>query len=139
MRATAEDTKQALIGFIKEHAKRRDALKPEVDALAAELESRRAALLRNPQATALEALEARLRIAEQNVFQLREYIADKSRSSDYSGLKLDVVRLVGELNLLLQRNQSKMAGSVPALAGSSGAPPAALRGGAAIAAGGGRL
>ena len=115
LRAAAEHTKATLVGLIKDHGKRRDARKPEVAALTAELEKRKAALLTDPQATALDAIEAKLKLAEQNVYQLREFIAAKSRESDYDGLKLDAARLVGEINLLLQRSQTRVVSAGPRL------------------------
>ena len=120
LRAAAEHTKTTLLSLIKEHGRRRDALKPEFVAVTGELEKRRAELLRDPQATALDALEAKLKIAEQNVYQLREFIAARSRESNYDALKLDCTRVVGEINLLLQRAQTKILPSVTATGGGSG-------------------
>ena len=122
LKAAAEASKVALVGIVKDLVKRRDAALPVVAALQVELAERRAALLRDPQAAALEAAEAKLRLAEQNVYQLREYVASRAREADYAALKSDVVRMTGELNLLIQRAQrgTLQSGSVAGIALRSG-------------------
>ena len=110
LKAAADASKNTLVAAVMEHQRRREALRPQLAALRAELADRRAALLRDPQAAALEAADAKLRSAEQNVFTLREFVAARARDADYSGLKADVVRLTGEVNLLLQRAQRGLAG-----------------------------
>ena len=104
LRAAAEQARQLLQERRREYNARREALRPLVAAAAAEYERRRAALAKEPQAAAIEALEAKLRTYEQAVFSLREFITTKGRDSDFEPVRDDAMRLLNELNLTIQKD-----------------------------------
>ena len=104
LRAAAEQARQLLQERRREYNARREALRPLVAAAAAEYERRRAALAKEPQAAAIEALEAKLRTYEQAVFALREFITTKGRDSDFEPVRDDAMRLLNELNLTIQKD-----------------------------------
>lgn len=72
LRAAAEDAKAVLQQKIESYQKRREGLRPAVAAAAADYERKRVQLSKDPQATALEQLEGKLKNYEQTVFTLRE-------------------------------------------------------------------
>jgi len=72
LRARAAAVKSDLEARIVEYGRRRDGLRKTVTGLVGEHEKKRAALARDPQATALAELEGKIRSYEQSVFAMRE-------------------------------------------------------------------
>jgi hypothetical protein len=114
LKAAAESSRATLVALVTSQRAARDAAKAATAAAQAELSDRRGALSRDPQATALEAAEAKLRLAEQNAFTLREFVAARGRETDYAAPKAEATRLVGELNLLAQRAQRALGAAATA-------------------------
>ena len=72
MKTAAEAARERLERLCKEYARRRDLMRQQVSQLSGELERRMATLAREPQASAIDAMEAKLKSSEQTVFALRE-------------------------------------------------------------------
>jgi intraflagellar transport protein 74 len=103
LRAAADHARAVLHDKAQRYRAEREALRPQVAAAAADYERRRAALAKEPQAQVLEALEAKLRNYEQSVFSLREFISTKGRETDFEPIRDEAMRLLQELNALIQR------------------------------------
>jgi len=103
LRAAAERARAELQGKAQRYRAEREALRPQVAAAAADFERRKAALSKEPQAQVLEALEAKLRNYEQTVFALRDFIGTKGRETDFEPVRDEAMRLLTELNALIQR------------------------------------
>lgn len=103
MRAKAEAAKRELDAKVKKYNSRRDGVRQQVAPLAAEVERKRNALSRHPQATALDNLEGKLKQYEQVVFGLKEFIATKGREADYESARNEVMKAASELNVLIQK------------------------------------
>jgi intraflagellar transport protein 74 len=73
-------------------------------AAAAEYEKKKASLAKEPQNAAIEALEKKLKTYEQTVFTLRDFISTKGRETDFEPIRDECLKLLGELNLLVQRD-----------------------------------
>ena len=103
LRAAADHARAVLLEKAQGYRAAREALRPQVAAAAADYERRRAALAKEPQAAVLEALEGKLKTYEQTVFALREFIATKGRETDFEPVRDETLRLLTELNGLIQR------------------------------------
>jgi len=77
---------------------RRGAIKQQVAALSAQVESNKKAISVNETSKNLTSLEQKLRHYEQNIFSLKEYVETKGRETDFETLKVDVFKMVGNLN-----------------------------------------
>lgn len=105
LRRAAASARAVLEQRVREYTKRRDMLRQQVQALTTEFDRRKAALAREPQAAVLEALEGKLELHEQTVFGLREFISTKGRESDYDGVKAEVLKMITQLNVKIQKAQ----------------------------------
>ena len=103
LRTAADLARGVLQDKVRRYRAEREALRPQVAAAAADFERRRAALAKEPQAQVLEALEGKLRSYEQTVFALREFISTKGRETDFEPIRDETLRLMTELNALIQR------------------------------------
>jgi intraflagellar transport protein 74 len=104
LRAACEQTRSILKKRLLDYNERREAQRPLVLAAAAEYEKKKASLAKEPQNAAIEALEKKLKTYEQNVFTLRDFISTKGRETDFEPIRDECLKLLGELNLLVQRD-----------------------------------
>jgi intraflagellar transport protein 74 len=104
LRAACDQTRSILKKRLLDYIERREAQRPLVLAAAAEYEKKKAVLAKEPQNAAIEALEKKLKTYEQTVFTLREFIASKGRETDFEPIRDECLKLLSELNLLVQRD-----------------------------------
>lgn len=98
LRSRATFTKDELEKLREKYITRRGAIKQQVAALSAQVDSNKKALSMNETNKNLTSLEQKLRHYEQNIFSLREYIETKGRETDFESLKTDVFKMVKNLN-----------------------------------------
>lgn len=128
LRQSAEVKKQALIAELRQLAAKQDELRPQIHSAQQALSEKKATLASNPQATALASLEARIQAANEANQQLRGYIEATLRDTEYAAPKAAVLAALGELNILLQRQQLQPGPSLDARLGYGFGPAAAGRG-----------
>jgi hypothetical protein len=128
LKAKAAAIKVSLEAKVKEYTRRRDMIRQQVQMVSADFDKRKAVLARDPHASALDALETKIKNQEQAVFGLKECktpaprvprssrshalkyidyadIATTGRESDYEAAKKDAMRLCAEVNLLVRKAQ----------------------------------
>ena len=101
LRDDAEAARVKLVGLKKAYAKRKDAIKQQVAPLNSRYEKLKGALVEDETAKDLEGLEQKLRGYEQNIFHMREFIAQQERETDFQTEKGHCGRLIDELNGML--------------------------------------
>ncbi|KAF0757695.1 hypothetical protein AaE_004186 [Aphanomyces astaci] len=100
LKETHATTKQALLKFKQQYIRRRDAMKSQVNLLAAQYENLKHQLANNDTAKTLDSLEQKLRHHEQNIYHLKEYIDTKTREVEYDSVKQDCLKCLTELNTI---------------------------------------
>eukprot|EP01006_Ploeotia_vitrea_P011379 TRINITY_DN3025_c0_g1_i1.p1 TRINITY_DN3025_c0_g1~~TRINITY_DN3025_c0_g1_i1.p1 ORF type:complete len:599 (+),score=105.37 TRINITY_DN3025_c0_g1_i1:136-1932(+) len=108
LRVDADTRKKDLQSQRVKYNKLRDALKQNVTALGSKFEETRKAMTENEVHASLQAQEQKIRLIQQNVFTLTDFIAQKGAETDYHPLKADCLQLVGEINKFIkEQNQPK--------------------------------
>ena len=101
LREAAERTREDLESKRASYKQRRDNISGQVQQLSAKYEGKKKALAENETAKTLEGLEQKLRHYEQNIFHLREVVAEKEHECNYHTIKDDCTRMLDELNAKL--------------------------------------
>ncbi len=93
----AQDTATKLRALIKSYKERRDSVRQQLPLINRELDGIMASLECETNGN-LKAQEARIRVNEQNIFKLNEFIRKRSQESNYTDLKKKCMSLVQEIN-----------------------------------------
>jgi len=101
LREAAENTREELEAKRASYKQRRDNISGQVQLLSQRFEQKKKALAENETAKTLESLEQKLRHYEQNIFHLRELIAEKEHECNYHTIKEDCTRMLDEINAKL--------------------------------------
>jgi intraflagellar transport protein 74 len=104
LRDAAEARKKQLKVLKAHMSTHKEALKLQVQNLAAKYEARKQKLTESESASSLEALEQKLRHYEQNIFNLSEYIESKTRESEYEPLRKECESMITQLNQVVIHN-----------------------------------
>eukprot|EP00276_Gloeochaete_wittrockiana_P014119 CAMPEP_0184332688 /NCGR_PEP_ID=MMETSP1089-20130417/1853_1 /TAXON_ID=38269 ORGANISM="Gloeochaete wittrockiana, Strain SAG46.84" /NCGR_SAMPLE_ID=MMETSP1089 /ASSEMBLY_ACC=CAM_ASM_000445 /LENGTH=653 /DNA_ID=CAMNT_0026656197 /DNA_START=49 /DNA_END=2010 /DNA_ORIENTATION=+ len=86
-------------------SKRKENLKQQTGLLSAKYDSKKLQLAENETATALDALEQKLRHYEQNIFHLHEFIETKERESNFKPAQSDCLNFTSDLNTFIIKAQ----------------------------------
>ena len=97
LRYEAQDTATKLRALIKSYEERRDSVRQQLPLINRELDGIMASLECETNGN-LKAQEARIRVNEQNIFKLNEFIRKRSQESNYTDLKKKCMSLVQEIN-----------------------------------------
>lgn len=103
LRYEAQDTATKLRSLIKSYEERRDTVRQQLPLINRELDGISASLECETNGN-LKAQEARIRVNEQNIFKLNEFIRKRSQESNYKDLKKKCMNLVNEINQTVIRN-----------------------------------
>lgn len=109
LRAEVEDTRKVLRAQLAYYTRLRDGSKVHLNALTAEYEARKKELHAGDVFTTLSTQEQRIRMLWQSTFSLEDYVRLREKETQYLGTKAECLRIVDEVNLLLQ-NPSRIAG-----------------------------
>ncbi|KAK7198739.1 intraflagellar transport protein-like protein [Novymonas esmeraldas] len=103
LRAEVEDTRTALTAQLAFYTRVRDGSKHQLNALTAQYEARKKALHADEVYTTLTTQEQRIRVLWQSTFSLEDHVRLKEKDTQYLSTKAECLRVVDEVNLLLQR------------------------------------
>lgn len=103
LRYEAQDTATKLRSLIKSYEERRDNVRQQLPLINRELDSIMASLECETNGN-LKAQEARIRVNEQNIFKLNEFIRKRSQESNYTELKKQCMGLVKDINMAVIRS-----------------------------------
>ena len=110
MRNAFETTKHTLVDLRMQYQKRRDAMRQQVQQASVEHEAAKRAMTNHDTARELDDTEKRLKHYERSIFEIREFVASRSRETDYEAVKSSCVKIMGSLNddaiKLAQQNPS---------------------------------
>ncbi|AYU78836.1 intraflagellar transport protein-like protein [Leishmania donovani] len=109
LRAEVEDTRKVLSAQLAYYTRLRDGSKVQLNALTAEYEARKKELHAGDVFATLSTQEQRIRMLWQSTFSLEDYVRLREKETQYLGTKAECLRIVDEVNLLLQ-NPSRLAG-----------------------------
>ena len=98
LRNRATFTKDELEKLREKYIIRRSLIKQQVAALSAQVESTKKAMTKNETGKGLASLESKLRHYEQNIFNLKEFVEQKGRETDFLTLKEGVMDMTSKLN-----------------------------------------
>lgn len=98
LRHNFDRTQEKLQDLRRAYMKRRDAMRQQVQALSAEHEHLKRNLNSHDTARDLDDMEKRLKHYERSIFELREFIENKSRETDYEVIKGSCLGITDKLN-----------------------------------------
>ncbi|KAG5479668.1 hypothetical protein CUR178_03431 [Leishmania enriettii] len=102
LRAEVEDTRKALSAQLAYYTRLRDGSKQQLNVLTAQYEARKKELNADDVFSTLSTQEQRIRMLWQSTFSLEDYVRLKEKDTQYLGTKAECLRIVDEVNLLLQ-------------------------------------
>jgi len=109
LRSRAEHEKKMYKARRKTLQKRRDALKVSLKVQVEEFEKKKKSVKESEQIGELEALEKKLRAMEDNLFVMKEFVAEKGAETDVAPHLNEVRGMVFEINSLLSQQLQKAA------------------------------
>jgi intraflagellar transport protein 74 len=98
LRSQYENQKKEAMSKRDELTRLRDTMKQQVHLVNRANEAQKKKLSSNEVHNAINDLEQKVRVYEQNNFTLKDYITQKGAETDYSGLKADSLKLLREIN-----------------------------------------
>jgi len=111
LRTQATNTGQKLRRLTKSYAGRRDSVRQQLPVCTSKYEKVKTALDCETMGN-LKAQEVRVRVNEQNIFKLTDFIRSKGRETDYTALKEGCKGTLKDLNDLVIKSQSEAMSSV---------------------------
>jgi intraflagellar transport protein 74 len=99
LREAFEGTKQQLVELRMSYQKRRDAMRQQVQAASVEHEAAKRALTNNDTARELDDTEKRLKHYERTIFEIKEFVTNKSKETDFDAVKGQCLKVLEALNL----------------------------------------
>ncbi|CAM9789148.1 unnamed protein product [Pylaiella littoralis] len=103
LRDEAARTKEHLLGLRKQYRSRVEAMRGQVQQLAARHEACKKELAASETGKTLEALERKMRTYETNIFFLKEFVETKGREIDFQSLRGECMGMVKDLNEAIKR------------------------------------
>lgn len=108
LRINSDTKKKELQTARVKYSKLKDALKQNVTALSTKFEESRKQMTENETHVQLQSQEQKIRLIQQTVFSLGDFIAQKGAETDYHPLKQECLALMNEINQLVKdQNQPK--------------------------------
>jgi intraflagellar transport protein 74 len=98
MRNAFESTKHTLVDLRVQYQKRRDSMRQQVQQASVEHEAAKRALTNHDTARELDDTEKRLKHYERSIFEIRDFVASRSRETDYEAVKASCMKIMGGLN-----------------------------------------